>query len=59
MKKSHILLKLPSSCKGHRITVACRSVTPAMLMKMRGSFRSRINACEKRGGQYVEHLLNN
>jgi hypothetical protein len=42
----------------HRITLACRSITPAMLMRVRGSFRNRIDACERSGGQHFEHLLN-
>jgi hypothetical protein len=38
--------------------VACRSVTSAMLMRVRRSFRNRIDAYERSGGQYVKHLFN-
>jgi hypothetical protein len=38
--------------------VACKSVTPAMLVRVRRSFRNRIDAYERSGGQYVKHLLN-
>jgi hypothetical protein len=41
----------------HLITVACRSVTPAMLMRVRESFRNRIDACERTGGQHLNISL--
>ena len=40
----------------YRTTLACRSVTPAMLMRVRRSFWNRIEACES-GGQHFEYLL--
>jgi hypothetical protein len=39
-----------------RITVACRSVTSAMLMRVRGSFRNRIDASEGSGGQHFQKI---
>jgi hypothetical protein len=41
----------------HRITVACRSVTPAMFIRLRGSFRNRMDACERNGGQNFDISL--
>jgi hypothetical protein len=41
----------------HRITVACRSATPVLLMRVRGSFRNRIDACETSGGSILNISL--
>jgi hypothetical protein len=41
-----------------RTTVAYRSVTSAMVMRVRGSFRNRIDASEGSGGQHFQNLLN-
>lgn len=40
-----------------RITESCRSVTPEMLARVRGSFQRRIDICQEREGRQFEHLL--